>query len=209
MTANDANRRRRSIRLPGYDYTSPGAYFVTICVHDRECLLGKVEHEQMHLSDQGRLVETAWQALPKHFPYVDLDAFVVMPNHLHGIIVLSERTRGRGEASTMTGVEAMARPAGEDSPQSSKGAMDASPLQIPSAPAPGSLGAIVGNFKSVTTRRINRMRGTPGAPFWQRNYWEHIIRDERSLMRIRQYIQYNTARWAEDQLHPDARSYRE
>ena len=99
MTANDANRRRRrSIRLPGYDCASPGAYSVTICVNDGECRLGKVEHEQVQLCDQGQLVETAWQALPKHFPHADLDAFVVMPNHLHGIIVLTARAPGRGEA---------------------------------------------------------------------------------------------------------------
>jgi putative transposase len=87
---------------------------------------------------------------------------------------------------------------GEADPQDRESRLDASPLQS------GSLGAIIGNYKSVSTRRINRVRGTPGIRFWQRNYWEHIIRDEQSLSRIREYIQSNPARWVEDQLHPDA-----
>ena len=118
----------------------------------------------------------------------------MMPNHLHGILVIA----GRGEASpATTSSRDNLISSATDSPDKGS-ARDASPLQS------GSLGAIVGNYKSVSTRRINRMRGMPGTRFWQRNYWEHIIRDERSLNRIREYIQNNPARWAEDQLHPDA-----
>ena len=123
---------------------------------------------------------------------------MVMPNHLHGIVTIVEHPRGRGEASRVGGSSSEALTTGRAALPGKGSARDASPLQS------GSLGAIVGNFKSVSTRRINRMRGMPGVPFWQRNYWEHIIRDERSLAWIRAYIQDNPARWVEDQLHPDA-----
>jgi REP element-mobilizing transposase RayT len=148
----------------------------------------------MQLNEWGQVASHYWKRIPHHSDHVQLDAWVVMPNHLHGIIVIA----GRGEAS----------PAGASSPgnlasgaanvRDPVAARDASPLQS------GSLGAIVGNFKSVTTRRINQLRDTPGIPFWQRNYWEHIIRNEQSLNRIREYIDKNPARWPEDQLHPDA-----
>ena len=171
MTRYDPRKHhRRSIRLPGHDYGSPGTYFVTICVQGRECLLGDVEDGQVLHSDLGRVVCTYWQRIPRHFTHVELGRWVVMPNHLRGIVTIVERS-------------------------------EPSPLQ---GPPSGSLGAIVGNFKSVTTRRINRMRRTPGVRFWQRNYWEHIVRNEASLNRIRAYIVDNPARWMEDQLHPEA-----
>jgi len=168
---------RRSIRLPDHDYRSPGAYFVTICVYGRECLLGEVVDGEMRLNDWGHIAWDCWQALPEHFAHVELDAWVVMPNHLHGILVITDPVVG---------------------------AQHAAPLPEPRTNVqPGSLGAIIRSFKSAATKRINQLRGTPGTRFWQRNYWEHVIRDERSLNRIREYIQNNPAQWAEDQLHPD------
>lgn len=155
---SDYNRdkhHRRSIRLREYDYARPGAYFVTICARERTCLLGDVTKGVMILNSYGQVVESCWQALPLHFSHVQGDAFVIMPNHVHGIIVLR-----RGEAF----------------------AANASPLQGTKS---GSLGAIVQNFKSVTTRRINQMRGMLGTPFWQRNYYEHIIRNEDEWNEIR------------------------
>jgi REP element-mobilizing transposase RayT len=169
--------RRRSIRIPGFDYASPGAYFVTICVHGGECLLGEVAGGQMRLNRLGRIAQAGWQAIPAHSVHVELDAFVVMPNHVHGIVVIT----GRGVASP------------------GAGSRDAMPLQ---GPATGSLGAIVGNWKAVTTRRINRLRNFPGVPFWQRNYWEHVIRSGAALGRIRAYIEANPACWSEDTLRP-------
>jgi REP element-mobilizing transposase RayT len=194
MEYDAAKHHRRSIRLSGYDYRSPGAYFVTLCIQGGECLLGEVVDGEMRLSEWGEIASHYWMRIPDHVNHVQLDAWVVMPNHLHGIIVIvsgGEASPGRS-ASAYDPTPGGARPQGKDI------ARDASPLQ------PGSLGAIVGNYKSVSTRRINRVRGTPGIRFWQRNYWEHIIRNEQSLNRIRQYIQSNPARWGEDQLHPDA-----
>ena len=194
MEYDAAKHHRRSIRLPGHDYASPGAYFATLCVQGGECLLGEVVDGEMRLSEWGQIASDYWLRIPQHFDHVKLDGWVVMPNHLHGIIVIVSG----GEASPRRSFSTDDLTSVGAEPQDKDIAGDASPL--PS----GSLGAIVGNYKSVSTRRINRLRGTPGLRFWQRNYWEHVIRDEQSLNRIREYIQNNPARWAEDQLHPDA-----
>lgn len=178
MTFNSDIHHRRSIRLHGYDYTQAGAYFITICVHNRECLFGEVVDGEMRLNDAGRVVELCWQAIPEHFPHVELDAFVMMPNHLHGVVFITGATVG---------------------------ATHASPLQTPSAPygpRRGSIAAIVGSFKSAATKRINEQRATPGSPLWQRNYYEHIIRDENSLTSIRKYIVNNPLQWSMDRENP-------
>jgi REP element-mobilizing transposase RayT len=153
---------RRSMRLPAYDYRSAGAYFVTICTYERELLF-----EDPVLR---RVAERLWQRIPRHFPHVRLDEWVIMPNHIHGILVIV----GDPLPRRASGVEA------------------------------GSLGAIVGNFKSVAARRINRLRGTPGMPVWQRNYYEHVVRDEGTLKAIRQYIADNPAQWEWDTYNPTA-----
>ena len=187
----DRNKHhRRSIRLPGYDYSSPGAYFVTICVQGGECLLGQVVDGEMLLNEWGQIAWDCWQAIPEHFPHVELDTWVIMPDHVHGIIIITESAVRAQHAA----------PLQERIPQHER-----APVQSPRTNVqPGSLGAIVRSFKSAATRRINQLRDMPGTPFWQRNYWEHIIRDDRSLNRIREYIDNNPARWPEDQLHPDA-----
>jgi putative transposase len=151
----------------------------------------------MVLNSLGYLLQACWQRLPHHFSELELDAFVVMPNHIHGIIGLGGAI-GRGEAF------------GKPSLQLPEMFMlNASPLRqpddgsvVPNGTQSGSMAAIVQNFKSVSTRRINQIRRTPGTPVWQRNYYEHIIRDEAALQTIRQYIHNNPATWVEDQLHP-------
>jgi putative transposase len=178
---------RRSIRLQGYDYGSPGAYFVTICTHLREQLF-----EEPLLRS---VADAMWQRIPRHFPHVQLDAWVVMPNHIHGVLVLTSRGEASPETVSSTKQTASARTGPAEQPIGG----DASPLLHP-----GSLGAIVGNFKSVTARRINHLRGTPGAPVWQRNYYEHIVRNEQVLQAIRQYIADNPARWMWDTHNPAA-----
>jgi len=174
---------RRSIRLKGYDYTRAGAYFVTICTKDRACLFGDVADGVMRLNQMGHIVRQCWLAIPNHVPHVLLDEFVVMPNHVHGILVIM--------------------------PTHDVGATHASPLQNddtptrPRGPQPQSVASIVGSFKSAATKRINHHRGTPGAPVWQRNYYEHIIRDDESLNLIRNYIADNPLRWQIDAENPN------
>ncbi|MFV9506215.1 MAG: transposase [Oscillochloridaceae bacterium umkhey_bin13] len=167
MKYDPSSHRRRSIRLTGYDYTAPGAYYLTIMVYHREQIFGRVTAGKVALSPMGVLVEQAWHALPHFFPRVHLDAFVVMPDHMHGIIVL----QGQPVPCTM---------------KTSKG---------PAGTHPGSIPAIVQNFKSVTARQINRANGTPGRRVWQEDYYEHIIRNEDTFERIRCYIQANPSQW--------------
>jgi putative transposase len=169
-------RGRRSIRLQGYDYTQAGAYFVTICAQGRECLFGEVVDGEMVLNTYGRVVATVWQRIPRHFARVELDEWVVMPNHMHGIIAITGvdggDATGRGEASPEVGPDGKRASPVEPCLSTTGDSRDASPLQgdsRPAGPASGSLGAIVGNFKSVTTRRINRIRKTSGVRVWQRN----------------------------------------
>jgi REP element-mobilizing transposase RayT len=176
-------KRRRSIRLPAYDYRWPGAYFVTICTPERSCLFGGVTSGAVVLNATGRIVESCWQAIPTHFPNVILDEFVVMPNHVHGIVILAEADR------------------------SAVGAQHAVPLQRESLrqfqkPPAESLSSVIGSFKSASTRQINLLRGTSGAPVWQRNYYEHVVRNEEDLQAIRQYIRDNPAQWAMDEENP-------
>ena len=227
MGYDPQKHHRRSIRLKGYDYTAPGAYFVTICTQDHVPMFGEVVEGDMCLDPYGHVVDTYWSRIPRHFPHVTLDAWVVMPNHVHGIIVITDPPAAGADASSPVDERGGCR--GEAIPESPSVTMRdlepappcisagqtgiASPLQRrqqqqqpprPHGAPSGSLGAIVGNFKSITTRRINRMRHTPGGQVWQRNYWEHIIRNQAAYERIQQYIENNPALWEEDQLHPDA-----
>jgi len=188
---NPEKRHRRSIRLRGWDYTSPGAYFVTICTHNGECLF-----EDPVLR---RVVETMWQRIPRHFPHVQLDEFVVMPNHVHGIIWIVDKPVGaRHSREPLSPTDTIL----SDEPTQSRKQPSGNASPLPHGVVPGSLGAIIGNFKSVTARRINRIRRTPGAPVWQRNYYEHIVRSEDELGRIRKYIRLNPLKWELDRENP-------
>ena len=190
MGYDASKHHRRSIRLSGHDYRSPGAYFVTICVRGGECLLGQIVDGEMQLGEWGQIARDCWQVIPDHFPNIELDAWVIMPNHVHGILVITDPAVGAQHAAPLQTRAAQRERVPRQSPRTNV--------------QPGSLGAIVRSFKSAATRRINQLRDMPGTPFWQRNYWEHIIRNERSLRKIREYIETNPARWSEDQLHPNA-----
>jgi putative transposase len=262
---------RRSIRLKGYDYSRPGAYFVTLCTWNRECLFGEVVDGVVRLYPLGRMVEAEWKRLPRQFPNIRLDAFVVMPNHLHGIIVISE-SGVRATHPLSPGIDSSDSPLPNDSvdtyggsplqtgeshagpplPESSQ-FPDGLPLQAgespsgsplpapdefyvrathplspgidsndsplpnepvdnyggsplhaprPNSPAPGSLGVMIGQFKSRATKRIWALPEYANTPIWQRNYYEHIIRDETAWCRITEYIHDNPLNWQADDLHP-------
>jgi putative transposase len=171
---------RRSIRLKGYDYKQAGAYFITVCTQDRACFFGNVVDGEMLSSDSGRVAQAAWSDLPGRFQNINLDEFVVMPNHIHGIILV--------------GTQFIA-------PTNSSQPPIANTDQGPMNRAP-TLGRIIRAYKAVTTRHIRR---TANATFaWQRNYYEHIIRNDESLNRIRQYILDNPTRWVFDRENPEA-----
>jgi REP element-mobilizing transposase RayT len=168
---------RRSIRLKGYDYAQAGAYFVTVVTHGRECLFGEVVDGEMILNEYGTVVQKWWNDISAHFPGVELGEFVVMPNHVHGIIII--HGRGAVPAPYLTTEEQ-----GGGTP----------PLQkIPT------LGQIVGYFKYKSTKEMNLLEA-PGVitRFWQRNYYERIIRNEREMDAIWAYIEANPSAWAED-----------
>lgn len=180
MPYNPQIHHRRSIRLADYDYAQSGAYFVTLNAWDHNPIFGVVLDGIVRLSPIGEIVRYHWLRLPDLFP-VDLDAWVIMPDHMHGIILL----HGKGEAS-----------GGSSFPETTSAPPDASPLR-PRGTNPNSLGGIIQNFKSITTRRINQQGGVSGGRVWQRNYYEHIVRDDEGLDRIRRYIDGNPYRWNE------------
>ena len=168
---NDTDiRHRRSIRLRGYDYSRPGAYYVTVVTHGRRTLFGDVVDGEMRLNDAGRLIVEGWEWLASRHRYVELDAYVVMPNHLHGVIVIA------GEGGSRTAPTEKRKP----------------------------LGRLVGAFKTVTTKRVNLARDTPGRMLWQRNYYEHVIRSDEEWNRVREYIINNPMRWEIDAENPAA-----
>jgi REP-associated tyrosine transposase len=180
---------RRSIRLCGYDYAQAGAYFVTIVTKDRASLFGEIVDREVRLNDGGGLVHSVWEELPDHYHGVDCDAFIVMPNHVHGVILLVD-----GGGGGLNDVGAGLKPArGLAAGQNS--------VRAGLKPAP-TLSEIIRGFKTFSARRVNELRETPGVPVWQRNYYEHVVRDENELHRIREYIANNPLQWELDRENP-------
>ena len=182
MTDNPKIHHRRSLRLKGYDYTQVGAYFVTIVLQDRLCLFGEIVNTEMQLSQAGEVARRVWDGLPDRFPTITIDTFVIMPNHLHGIIMIDQIP-----------------PVGA--------ALVAAPTHAQSVHLQPALGAIIGAYKSLTTveytRGVKTMKWTPfRRRLWQRNYYEHIIRNEDALKHIRQYIISNPGQWDSDKENP-------
>ena len=190
MPCNKIFHNRKSIRLPGYDYAQASAYFVTICAHQRADLFGEVVRGEMHLNDMGALVAEEWIKTESIRSEILLDEWVIMPNHFHAIIMITD-----GAAKPhidFSGYDNCHTRAYCDSR-----AYCHTPLRSPSK----NLGAVVRGFKSAATRLINQWRKSPSTPVWQRNYYEHIIRNEDELQDIRKYIQNNPLRWEADSLY--------
>ena len=185
---NDAEQsRRRSIRLKQYDYAQPGAYFVTICTQDRVCLFGHVLDGAMYWNDAGRLIASCWTELTDRFP-IALDLFVVMPNHVHGIILFSD-----DETEEARIIGDRDRPLDVDKRATTRVAP--------------TLGNVVGAFKSLSTNAYIRGVKANSSPafrerLWQRNYYEHVLRDDADLSRIRRYIDENPLKWDFDDENP-------
>jgi REP element-mobilizing transposase RayT len=168
--------RRRSLRLKKYDYSQTGAYFVTICTRNRERLFGDITeiNSKTEVNEFGVIVHDEWLKSADVRKEITIDAFCIMPNHFHGIVVIT----------------------------GSVGAYGHTPLQRNNtfrSPSQN-LGAMVRAFKSAVTIQINKIRSTPSMPIWQRNYYDHVIRDDDDLNRIREYIDNNPVNWMQDEL---------
>jgi putative transposase len=228
MKYDPEKHHRRSIRLKGFDYSSPGAYFITICVQHRECLFGEIADGTMHLNPAGEMVTHWWVELNQKFPSIQIDPFVVMPNHFHGIIAIPATSPDRpvGADLRVCPLQNATPPQLQNATPSTptfhdehivddattleEGAHIGAPLRgNPKLSDTGvSLSQMVQWFKTMTTNAyIRGVRDNDWQPFnkrlWQRNYYEHIIRDEAALQSIRQYIRNNPKSWIQDQLHPD------
>jgi len=222
MKFNPDIHHRRSIRLQAYDYSGGGVYFITICVHGRECLFGIITNGLVQLNNAGESVKAIWNDLPQRFPTANLDDYVIMPNHFHGII------------NFVDGVGAIHELPKDVSPNIQTGATaelsidlaDATVVkannrentinerairELPLRPDPPAvdgprrnmlLPKVMGYFKMNTAKKINLIRNTPGIPVWQRNYYERVIRNQEELELARNYILKNPVKWEMDKENP-------
>ena len=172
--------RRKPLRLREYNYAQAGMYFVTICVKNRTCLFGEITDSTMCLSASGAQLLAVWHELPEHYPNVELGQFVIMPNHFHGILALEADPIAKNRSSQV------------------EGGVNTAPNRQP-------LSEIVRALKTYSARRINVAMGTSGVALWQRNYYEHVIRNELDYDRIVEYIVNNPAQWELDSLNPACR----
>jgi REP element-mobilizing transposase RayT len=171
---------RRSIRLKDYDYSRAGAYFVTVCSWRKENMFGEIKNGEMMLNKCGEIVMQCWDDVPNHYHHARLDEFVIMPNHVHGIVFLGDPV-GAGLALPTKGVTTR---------------------KVGAASSAPTLGVIMRTFKSMSTITANRLFDRQGYPLWQRNYYERIIRNNSELHAIREYIRYNPMKWDEDDENP-------
>lgn len=186
---------RRSIRLKNYDYSQEGKYFITICCQDRASLFGKIDKGEMILNEAGKMIATEWLALKSRFPNIELHEYIVMPNHFHGILGIVENTAviptNNTVGTSLAGV------------QNNK---NGQPQGIAPTGLPPTVGNIIGAFKSISS--VAYIKGIESKNWkqfnkrlWQRNYWEHIIRNDGAFDKISQYIQNNPRKWNEDKLN--------
>jgi putative transposase len=173
---------RRSIRLKGYDYSQNGAYFITLCVQDRNPIFGRIVNGEMQLNEFGAIARDEWQKTADMRKNIEMDEFIVMPNHFHGIIVIDDGINGTGtlqRAPTAPTREQFGKPTSNTIP------------------------TIIRGFKAAVTKQINTIQINAGVynmpeRIWQKNYYEHVIRNETSLNKIREYIMSNPLNWKED-----------
>jgi len=180
---------RISYRISGFNYAAPNSWFVTICTHDRACLFGDVIKGSMRRNEIGNIIQNEWMRTAIIRPEIELDEFVVMPNHIHGIIHIIDGDESMGAH--------IGAPKQNDT-WGNTGAHIGAPLRR----TPHSLGSIIAGFKSAVTTKINRLRDTPHQPVWQSRYYERVIRNERSLKNIREYIVNNPFQWHLDNQNP-------
>lgn len=214
MTENHNRHQRHSIRLKGYDYSQVGAYFITIVTHGRACLFGQIvgaglAPAQMRLNEYGQIAHDQWHQIPERYKNIELDQFVVMPNHIHAIIVIPALDTpaldeiGQPVRAGFTPAPFMGTPALDEIGQPHSGQLQSG--QPRGLPLRGTMGDIVGAYKSLVANECLKMYKSKNefmGKLWQRNYYEHIVRDDDALDRIRTYIAGNPAQWPADAENP-------
>lgn len=209
---NPEIHNRRSIRLKGYDYSQSGLYFITMCCHKRVCLFGEIvidpknQLPKMVLNDAGKIANKCWMEIPKHFPNVILHEYVIMPNHVHGIIEITQNVGAKTVddnesvgtktvgAKNISPLPRQRSPINEQHGIFNRANFD-SPIQPPRSPSK-TIGSIVRGFKIGVTKWMRN--NTNVHDVWQRNYYDHIIRNEQSYHNITEYIKNNPVKWADD-----------
>lgn len=179
---------RRSLRLRGYDYSQAGAYFITICTNKRKCLFGNIVQNEVNLNELGNAVLDIWYSLPNKYSNIELDEFVIMPNHVHGIIVIKDVVEAIHELPLQENI-------------SSHKNYELSQKERRNMLLP----KVIGYFKMNSAKVINQKNSSSGTSLWQRNYYEHIIRNEYELDRVREYIINNQIKWYLDYDNPDGK----
>lgn len=184
---------RRSIRLNGYNYSQDGAYFVTLCIQNREPVLGNIQDQNMVLSKIGEIIQNSWLWLFDNYDYLVLDEWVIMPNHLHGIIIIRKHDNNGNRDIKKGNSFGCCRGGSRTAPTETQ------IITKPSNQSCKSLGRIIVAFKTVSTKHVNIFCNSAGEVLWQRNYYEHIIRNQQEIDRIREYIRLNPFNWQSDE----------
>ena len=189
---NPEIHHRRSIRIKEYDYSREGLYFITICTFNHACLFGHIDNGDMAMTEYGNIVYNEWLQTGEMRKNIILNEFVVMPNHIHGIIEINDSTRRGTMPRALVHRETKRQ-----------GTKHCAPTEQFGKPTSNTIPTIVRGYKSTVTKQINTIRKTPGQPVWQRSYYEHIIRNEKSYNRISEYIRYNPEKWLQDKYYMD------
>lgn len=178
MPYNPDIHHRQAIRLKNYDYSQAGAYFITICTKQKQCIFGDIKNRKIRLNALGSIADKYWQEIPQHFANVALDVYTIMPNHLHGILWIMESSENSNKTRKFgdIGIE--------------------------------SISSVIRSYKAIVTKQINKICNTKGlSVVWQSRYYEQIIRDENALLTIRNYINNNPLNWDTDQENPKINQY--
>jgi len=185
--------RNETARYTGHDYSSPGKYFITICTHQMEPWFGNVLAGKMILSETGQIANKMWFEIPNHFSFVTLDEFVVMPNHIHGIIVIKPTPVGTLHATSLRQQQQQR----QQQPLQQQPQIVKNDFMASISPKPGSLASVMRSYKSAVSKNAHL---TKSGFVWQHRFYDHIIRSERELNRIRKYIINNPSKWGNHSL---------
>jgi putative transposase len=173
-------KSRRSVRLPKYDYSNVEMYFATICSSERRCIFGRVHANNVVLTPLGEIIRNCWTEIPHHFPNIKIETYVVMPNHIHGILTIQTKLpNDNQQVKSTVSMEAFGKP------------------------RQGSLPTIIRSFKSAVSKRARESGSVSSEPIWQKGYYEHVIRNTKEYVEITNYILQNPARWADDEDNPN------